>query len=255
MDVVKRPDPGPVLVVIPTYDERETLPLILDRLRSAAPEVHVLVVDDSSPDGTGTLAEERAQADDAVHVLHRAGKQGLGAAYVAGFSWGLERGYGVLVEMDADGSHAPEQLHRLLAPLAWADVTIGSRYVAGGSVVNWPRRRLLLSRGGNYYTRFAVRLPVSDATAGYRAYRAEALRALGYGDTESQGYCFQVDMTRRAVHAGLTVVEVPVTFTERTLGQSKMSGSIVAEALVRVSMWGVVDRWSTIRTRLQRRQT
>ncbi len=255
MDVVKRPDPGPVLVVIPTYDERETLPLILDRLRSAAPEVHVLVVDDSSPDGTGTLAEERAQADDAVHVLHRAGKQGLGAAYVAGFSWGLERGYGVLVEMDADGSHAPEQLHRLLAPLAWADVTIGSRYVAGGSVVNWPRRRLLLSRGGNYYTRLAVRLPVSDATAGYRAYRAEALRALGYADTESQGYCFQVDMTRRAVHAGLTVVEVPVTFTERTLGHSKMSGSIVAEALVRVSMWGVVDRWSTIRTRLQRRQT
>lgn len=250
-----RSELGRVLVVIPTYDERETLPAILDRLRSAEPDAHVLVVDDASPDGTGVLADDRARIDPQVHVLHRAGKQGLGAAYVAGFSWGLDRGYDVLVEMDADGSHAPEQLHRLLAPLAWADVTIGSRYVAGGSVVNWPRRRLLLSRGGNYYTRFAVRLPVSDATAGYRAYRAEALHALGYADTESQGYCFQVDMTRRAVRAGLTVVEVPVTFTERTVGQSKMSGSIVAEALVRVSAWGIADRWSGIRARLNRSRT
>ena len=255
MSVTDRSEPGDVLVVIPTYEERETLPVILDRVRTAAPEVHVLVVDDASPDGTGAFADERAQADPHVHVLHRAGKQGLGAAYVAGFSWGLERGYDVLVEMDADGSHAPEQLHRLLAPLAWADVTIGSRYVAGGSVVNWPRRRLLLSRGGNAYTRLAVRLPVSDATAGYRAYRADALRTLGYDDTESQGYCFQVDMTRRAVHAGLTVVEVPVTFTERAVGQSKMNGSIVAEALVRVSVWGMSDRWSRLRARLDRTRT
>lgn len=240
---------GSVLVVIPTYNEAATLPTILQRLRAAQPAADVLVVDDGSPDGTGRLADAWAQADPAVHVLHRDAKQGLGAAYVAGFTWGLERGYDVLVEMDADGSHAPEQLERLLAPLAWADVTIGSRYVAGGSVVNWPRHRWLLSRGGNVYTRVAVRLPVSDATAGYRAYRAAALRGLDYAATESAGYCFQIDMTRLAVRAGLTVVEVPVTFTERTVGQSKMSRAIVAEALWRVTVWGASDRWRPVRDR------
>jgi dolichol-phosphate mannosyltransferase len=248
--VTRRSRRGHVLVVVPTYNERASLPVILDRVRAATPDAHVLVVDDDSPDGTGTLAQERAAVDPHVHVLHRAGKQGLGAAYVAGFSWGLARGYDVLVEMDADGSHAPEELERLLAPLEWADVTIGSRYVAGGAVVNWPRRRLLLSRGGNVYTRLAVRLPVSDATAGYRAYRADALRRIGYAETESQGYCFQVDMTRRAVRAGLRVVEVPVTFTERSQGQSKMSGAIVAEALLRVSLWGAADRLSQVRGHL-----
>jgi glycosyltransferase involved in cell wall biosynthesis len=238
-----------VLVVIPTYNEAATLPAILDRLRAAQPDADVLVVDDGSPDGTGRLADARAEVDPAIHVLHRDAKQGLGAAYVAGFSWGLERGYEVLVEMDADGSHAPEQLDRLLAPLAWADVTIGSRYVAGGSVVNWPRHRWLLSRGGNVYTRLAVRLPVSDATAGYRAYRAGSLRMLDYSATESAGYCFQIDMTRLAVRAGMTVVEVPVTFTERTVGDSKMSRAIVAEALWRVTVWGAMDRWRPLRDR------
>ena len=248
-------DGASTLVVIPTYNEAATLPVILDRLRAAQPGVDVLVVDDGSPDGTGRLADARALLDPAVHVLHRDAKQGLGAAYVAGFTWGLAHGYEVLVEMDADGSHAPEQLDRLLAPLAWADVTIGSRYVAGGSVVNWPRHRLLLSRGGNVYTRRAVRLPVSDATAGYRAYRAAALRGLDYEATESAGYCFQIDMTRLAVRAGLTVVEVPVTFTERTVGQSKMSRAIVAEALWRVTVWGASDRWRPVRDRFNARRT
>jgi dolichol-phosphate mannosyltransferase len=248
-------DPRTVLVVIPTYNEAATLPAILDRLRAAQPTADVLVVDDGSPDGTARLADARAEADAAVHVLHRESKQGLGAAYVAGFTWGLDRGYDVLVEMDADGSHAPEQLDRLLAPLDWADVTIGSRYVSGGSVLNWPRHRWLLSRAGNVYTRLAVRLPVSDATAGYRAYRATALRSLDYAATESAGYCFQIDMTRLAVRAGMTVVEVPVTFTERTVGQSKMSRAIVAEALWRVTVWGATDRWRPVGDRLQSDRT
>lgn len=244
-------DVGPVLVVIPTYNEASTLPEILDRLRAAQPDADVLVVDDGSPDGTGQVADARAALDPAIHVLHRDTKAGLGAAYVAGFTWGLGRAYDVLVEMDADGSHAPEQLDRLLAPLAWADVSIGSRYVAGGSVLNWPRHRWLLSRGGNVYTRLAVRLPVSDATAGYRAYRAATLRRLDYAATESAGYCFQVDMTRLAVHAGMTVAEVPVTFTERTVGESKMSRAIVAEALWRVTVWGASDRWRSVRERVR----
>lgn len=241
--------PEPVLVVIPTYDEAQTLPTILDRVRSSVPDAHVLVVDDGSPDGTAEVAAARAVQDPAIHLLRRTAKQGLGAAYVAGFDWGIERGYEVLVEMDADGSHAPEQLPRLLAPLAWADAVIGSRYVSGGSVVDWPGHRLVLSKGGNLYTRMAVRLPVHDATAGYRAYTRSALMKLGYADVESQGYCFQVDMTRRAVRAGLRVVEVPITFTERSIGQSKMSSSIVREALWRVTVWGVSDRWTALRGR------
>lgn len=244
--------PEPVLVVIPTYDEAESLPSILDRVRSALPDVDVLVVDDASPDGTGDLAAERARHDPHVHVLRRPGKQGLGAAYVAGFDWGLSRGYEVLVEMDADGSHAPEELPRLLATLSWADVAIGSRYVAGGRVVNWPRRRLVLSRGGNTYTRMAIALPVADATAGYRAYRRSALDGIEYRTVESAGYCFQVDMTRRAVRGGLTVAEVPITFTERTVGESKMTGQIVREALWRITRWGLEDRWTSVSARLGR---
>ncbi len=240
--------PTPVLVVIPTYNEAQSLAAILDRVRSSVPDAHVLVVDDGSPDGTAEIAAARCADDDAVHLLRRTRKEGLGAAYVAGFQWGIERRYEVLVEMDADGSHAPEQLPRLLAPLRWADAVIGSRYVAGGSVVNWPAHRLLLSRGGNAYTRLAVSLPVADATAGYRAYRRTALESIGYTDVESQGYCFQVDMTRRAVMAGLTVVEVPITFTERSVGESKMSSAIVREALWRVTQWGVIDRWRAVRT-------
>ncbi|TQN43017.1 dolichol-phosphate mannosyltransferase [Blastococcus colisei] len=231
-----------VLVIVPTYDEVENLEPVLDRLRASVPGAHALVVDDGSPDGTGELAEKLAALDDRVHVLHRTAKQGLGQAYMAGFRWALERGYDVLVEMDADGSHAPEQLPDLLAALRTADLVLGSRYVPGGAVTDWPVHRLLLSRAGNRYTRWALRLPLNDATGGYRAVRAELIDRLPFDDVSSHGYCFQVDWAWRAVRAGARVAEVPITFTERTSGRSKMSGSIVREALVRVTLWGLQDR-------------
>ncbi len=232
-----------VLVVVPTYNERETLPLILVRLRAAVPGADVLVAEDACPAGTGAVADEWAARDDAVHVLHRPGKAGLGAAYVAGFRWGLERGYDVLVEMDADGSHQPEQLPSLLERVAaGADLVLGSRWVPGGSVVNWPRHREVLSRGGNLYTRLALGVALHDATAGFRAFRATALEKVGLDDVESQGYCFQVDLALRTVERGMRVVEVPITFVERELGASKMSGSIVREALWKVTVWGARRR-------------
>jgi glycosyltransferase involved in cell wall biosynthesis len=240
-------DPARVLVIIPTYDERENLPLILGRLRAAAPEAHVLVVDDASPDGTGELADRAAEQDDHVHVLHRSGKQGLGAAYLAAFAWGIEQGYQVLVEMDADGSHQPEQLPRLLTALADADVVLGSRWVPGGRVENWPAHRELLSRGGNTYTRLVLGLPLRDATGGYRAFRRAALQGLHLDEVVSHGYCFQVDMAWRAVSAGLRVVEVPITFVEREHGTSKMSSSIVRESLWRVTVWGLRRRSEQLR--------
>ncbi|WP_055502468.1 polyprenol monophosphomannose synthase [Nonomuraea pusilla] len=231
---------GRVLIIVPTYNERENLPAIAERVRAALPEAHLLVADDNSPDGTGEIADALAAADDHVHVLHRPGKQGLGAAYIAGFRWGLDEGYDVLVEMDADGSHQPEELPRLLEALAeGADLAIGSRYVPGGQVLNWPHRRELLSRGANIYTRVMLGLPVRDATAGFRAYRAATLEKVGLADVESQGYCFQVDLTLRAARHGLRVVEVPITFVERTVGKSKMSGKVMSEALWRISLWGV----------------
>lgn len=239
------------LVVIPTYDERESLPVTLERLRAAAPDVDVLVVDDDSPDGTGKWAEEQASQDPAVHVLHRAGKGGLGAAYVAGFGWGLERGYDVLCEMDADGSHRPEELERLLGRLAADDapsLVVGSRWVPGGRVVNWPWHRLLLSQGGNTYVRLALGIAVRDATGGYRAFRAETLRGIDLPSVESHGYCFQVDMTWRVLRAGGTVAEVPVTFVERAAGTSKMSRAIVVEALTKVTRWGLRHRWNQVRS-------
>jgi dolichol-phosphate mannosyltransferase len=231
-------------VVIPTYDERATLPTILHRLQSAVPDAHALVVDDNSPDGTGALADELAAVDSRVHVLHRNAKTGLGAAYVAGFRWALERGYDVLVEMDADGSHAPEDLPRLLDALTdnvagpGADVVLGSRYVPGGQVLNWPLYRQWLSRGGNYYSRVALGVSIHDLTGGFRAYRREVLDRLDLNTVASQGYCFQVDLAWRSVRAGFTVIEVPITFTEREQGQSKMTGAIVREALWRVTVWG-----------------
>jgi len=244
---------GRVLVVVPTYDEAQTLPGTLARLRAAVPDADVLVVDDASPDGTGALADAVAAADPGVHVLHRAGKQGLGAAYVAGFGWGLDAGYDVLVEMDADGSHRPEQLPDLLAalegatrsaraPREGADLVIGSRWVPGGRVENWPRHRELLSRAGNAYVRLALGLHLGDATAGFRAYRAGTLRAVDLGSVESHGYCFQVDMAWRVARAGGRVVEVPITFVERTAGRSKMSRAIVTEALWKVTVWGARRR-------------
>jgi len=230
------------LVVIPTYNEAANIHLAVHRTRTSAPEAHILVVDDGSPDGTGGIAEEIAAHDAAVHVLHRTAKQGLGAAYLAGFRWGMGRGFDAMVEMDADGSHQPEDVPRLLAALENADLAIGSRWVPGGEVKNWPRSRLLLSKGGNAYTRIMLNLPVRDSTAGFRAYRTAALEQIDLRSVQSQGYCFQVDLTRRAALANLRIVEVPITFIEREVGESKMSNAIVAEALWRVTDWGVRKR-------------
>ncbi len=242
-----------VLVVIPTYNELENLPRILTRVRTSTPEAHILVADDNSPDGTGALADELARDDDHVHVLHRAAKQGLGAAYLNGFSWGLEHGYQVIVEMDADGSHQPEQLPRLLARVdAGSDLVLGSRWVPGGEVVNWPKHREVLSRGGNAYTRVVLGMSLRDATGGYRAFRSEGLRRMHLENVQSQGYCFQVDLVWRALEAGLQVDEVPITFVERSLGSSKMSQAIVVEALVRVTRWGARHRWRQLRRRVRR---
>ena len=238
-------DRGPlqrVLVLVPTYNERENVRRILARVRASVPEADVLVLDDNSPDGTGRVADELAAADPGVHVLHRAGKEGLGAAYLAGFAWALDHDYDAAVEMDADGSHQPEQLRALLVAAQDADVVIGSRWVRGGSVVNWPVHRKVLSVGANLYTRILLGMPVSDATAGYRVYRASTLRRLGLETVRSQGYCFQVDMTWRAIKQGLVVVEVPIEFVERAVGYSKMSQDIVRESLVRITGWGAAYR-------------
>jgi glycosyltransferase involved in cell wall biosynthesis len=238
-----------VLVIIPTYNERENLPGILADVRVISPEVDILVVDDNSPDGTGGLADAAAEDDDAISVLHRAGKQGLGAAYLAGFEWALSRGYDVIVEMDADGSHRPVDLPVLLAALADADVVLGSRWVPGGQVVNWPRSREYLSRGGNWYTRVALGLPLQDATGGFRVFRSHVLREVDLDSVASTGYCFQVDLAWRAVQRGFRVIEVPIVFVERTSGASKMSRAIVAEALLRVTQWGATKRWRQLRRR------
>lgn len=232
----------PVLVVIPTYNEAENLEPIVTRTRQANPEVHVLVADDNSPDGTGEIADLLAREDDHVHVLHRAGKEGLGAAYLAGFRWGLDAGYEVLVEMDADGSHQPEQLPQLLRALLRADMVKGSRYVPGGSVVNWPAHRELISRGGGLWTRLMLGIDVMDPTGGFNALRATTLRRIDLDEVESAGYCFQLDLTWRVLRAGMTVDEVPIQFVERERGDSKMSKDIVAEALVRTTAWGAKHR-------------
>jgi dolichol-phosphate mannosyltransferase len=234
-------------VIVPTYNERENLQPILERVRAAVPEADVLVVDDGSPDGTGALADKLAAEDSHVEVLHRDQKAGLGAAYVAGFRHGLAAGYEVLVEMDADGSHAPEQLPRLLAALAHADLVLGSRWVPGGQVLNWPRSRELLSRGGNLYTRLALGIDLHDATGGYRAYRRAVLQTIDLSSIASEGYCFQVDLAWRAVQAGFRVTEVPITFAERERGESKMSGNIVREALLRVTEWGAAHRLAQLK--------
>jgi dolichol-phosphate mannosyltransferase len=241
-----------VLVIIPTYNELENLPRILDRLLAAVPDADVLIVDDGSPDGTGDVADARAAEDERVNVMHRTEKNGLGAAYIAGFRWGLDRGYDVLVEMDADGSHAPEQLPRLLGALDHADLVLGARYVAGGKVVNWPKYREVISRGGNLYSRIALGVPLKDITGGYRAYKAEVLRTLKLDEVASHGYCFQVDLAWRAIQAGFTVTEVPITFTEREIGDSKMSGGIVREALLKVTVWGAKHRWEQAKALVRR---
>ncbi|WP_341393126.1 polyprenol monophosphomannose synthase [Arthrobacter sp. G119Y2] len=239
-----------VLTIIPTYNEIESLPKTLQRLRAAVPDSDVLIADDNSPDGTGAYADEIAAADPRVHVLHRKGKEGLGAAYIAGFRWGLERDYDVLVEMDADGSHKPEQLPLLLeAAEAGADLVIGSRWVAGGSVVNWPLHRKILSRGGSLYSRLMLGIGVRDITAGYRAFQRATLEKLDLSAVESVGYGFQVDMTFRVARLGLTIREVPITFVEREFGASKMSGNIVFEAMANVTKWGLNARWKKLTRR------
>jgi dolichol-phosphate mannosyltransferase len=263
------------IVIIPTYNERENVGPIVGRVRASVPEAEVLVVDDNSPDGTGEIADALAATDSHIHVLHRAGKDGLGAAYRAGMRWALDAGYDRVVEMDADGSHRPEELSRLLEALrtdetgsssdsgsgdtgagravvgAGADVVLGSRWVPGGGVVNWPARRRMLSRGGSAYSRIALGVPARDVTGGYRAFTADALRRIHFADVESQGYCFQIDMLRRAYRAGLVVDEVPITFVEREHGASKMTGGIVAEAMFRVTVWGITG----LPARLRRRPT
>jgi len=233
---------GRVAVIMPTYNERANIESAASRVRRAVPAADLLVVDDNSPDGTGDVADKLAAEDPHIHVLHREAKAGLGAAYIAGFRWALDRGYDVMVEMDADGSHLPEELPRLLGALATADLVLGSRYVPGGTVVNWPRSRELLSRGGNTYARLMLGITLKDATGGFRAYRASTLRKIALDEVESQGYCFQIDLAMRAIRAGLTVTEVPITFVERVHGSSKMSRAVVAEALWRVTVWGITGR-------------
>lgn len=239
--------PGRVLIVVPTYDERDNLEWIVGRLRAAVPYVDVLVVDDNSPDGTGEVAERLASVDSQVTVLHRSEKTGLGAAYLDGFRVALERGYDVIGEMDADGSHQPEQLPLLLAGLAGADLVIGSRWVVGGSVVNWPLSRKALSVGGNIYARVLLGIPLHDITAGYRLFRRGALESIDLGSVESAGYIFQTDLAFRSLRAGLRVIEVPIEFVERVRGESKMSPDVAFESLRRITVWGLAERWRQLR--------
>jgi dolichol-phosphate mannosyltransferase len=234
-------------MVIPTYNEADNLRPLVSRLRAAQPAVEVLVVDDDSPDGTGELADRLAADDPSVHVLHRSGKAGLGTAYLAGFRWALDAGYDAIGEMDADGSHQPEELHLLLDALRNADLVIGARWVPGGSVENWPLRRELLSRGGNLYTRLLLGIRVHDATAGYRLFRRSTLEGIALEDVQSYGYVFQADLAYRTLQAGLRVVEVPIRFVERTAGSSKMSPDVAVESLRRITRWGLRRRRRQLR--------
>lgn len=235
--------PMRTLVIVPTYNEAGNIEAALGRLHSAAPGVDVLVVDDNSPDGTGRIADELAQKDTRISVLHRTGKGGLGPAYIAGFKEAIARGYDLVVEMDADGSHPADALPRMLARMndsAGTDLAgvIGSRWVPGGSVVNWPTSRKIISRGGSLYARIMLGLPTKDVTAGYRVYRTDLLESIGIDDVASHGYCFQIDLTRRFLGAGYRLVEEPIEFREREIGESKMSRSIVVEAMTMVTRWG-----------------
>ena len=227
-----------IVVVLPTYNERENLATAVSRIVASVPQADILVVDDNSPDGTGRIADDLAAADPRVHVLHRPVKQGLGAAYLAAFDWALQRDYTVVVECDADGSHRPEELPDLLLELADHDLAIGSRWVPGGRVVDWPASRRLLSRAGSFYARRMLHLKQRDVTGGYRAFRSGTLRRIALETVTSQGYCFQIEMLWRVQRAGMSVAEVPITFADRRLGSSKMRWTIAAEALVRVTLWG-----------------
>ena len=226
------------LVIMPTYCEAKSLPQTVNELVDAVPAVNILVVDDASPDGTGAVADSLAAGNSRIQVLHRNGKEGLGPAYLAGFALGLAQGFDVLVEMDADGSHRAVDLPSLLEETAHSDLVIGSRWVRGGKVVNWPSHRKLISIAGNVYTAIMLGLGVKDATAGFRAYRSDFLRNLDLTNVASHGYSFQVEMTNRSRLAGARITEVPITFVERTQGSSKMTTAIVLEALWLVTKWG-----------------
>ncbi len=231
-----------VVIIMPTYNERQNLEIMAGRIREWVPDADLLVVDDNSPDGTGDLADKLAEADSHVQVMHRKEKAGLGRAYVAGFTWALDAGYDFIVEMDADGSHRPEDLPKLLAAAQHTDAVIGSRYVPGGTVVNWPKSREILSRGANIYNRILLGIRVRDATGGFRIYRAATLRKIDLNSIDSAGYCFQIDMTLRVLQAGLDIAEVPITFVERERGASKMSNAVIFEAFTRVAQWGISAR-------------
>jgi dolichol-phosphate mannosyltransferase len=245
-------DLGSILVIVPTYNERESLPMIVSGIRQAEPKVHILIADDNSPDGTGEVADVLSSEDDGVHVRHRSAKAGLGAAYLDAFGWAKTNGYDVVVEMDADGSHRPQDLTKILDALSDNDVVLGSRWIKNGKVVNWAKSREILSRGGNLYTRMWLGIPIHDATGGFRAYRVSALAVMDINNVESQGYCFQVDMAWRAIRANLRVVEVPITFVERELGESKMDSAIVKEALWRVTQWGIEKRLTDVKNLFMR---
>lgn len=245
-----------ILIIIPTFNEALSLPVTVAGIVEHAPHVEILVVDDGSPDGTGAIADHLGADNPSIHVMHRTEKSGLGAAYIAGFRWALDRDYTVICEMDADGSHRPKDLPRVLSALTdnpGTAMTIGSRWVPGGDVENWPKHREVLSRGGNTYVRLALGLPLKDATAGFRAYRRQTLQDMDLSSVESHGYCFQVDMSRRVIDAGGAVVEVPIIFVERVAGESKMSGNIVREALVRVTWWGLQKRGRQVKSLFTKR--
>ncbi len=226
------------LVIIPTYNERENLPAIVPRILEQGPQFQVLVVDDNSPDGTGAVAEAlAAQYPGWVHVLHRAGKRGLGTAYIEGFKWALQRSYAFIFEMDADFSHDPRDLPRLLEAVQHADVAIGSRWVAGGGTRNWSLLRRLISRGGSLYTQLVLGVPLRDLTAGFKAFRREVLEQLDLDAIRSNGYAFQVEMHYACYRQGFRIVEVPILFEDRRVGQSKMSLGIVLEAMLQVAKW------------------
>jgi dolichol-phosphate mannosyltransferase len=251
-----------VAIIMPTYNERQNVESMAARVRAAVPDADLLVVDDNSPDGTGDLADKLAETDQHVQVMHRTEKAGLGKAYIAGFDWALEHGYDVIIEMDADGSHQPEHLPSIIGALKGmganhdgqgADLAIGSRWVPGGKTVNWPKSREILSRGANLYVKVMLGMGVRDATAGFRAYRADTLRAINLDTVQSTGYSFQIDLTVRVFHAGLTIVEVPITFVEREHGASKMSRSIIMESFWRVAQWGTASRLQRLTGKAKRR--
>ena len=223
--------PERALVVVPTYNERVNLPLIAPQILAQDSRLEILVVDDNSPDGTGALADQLAAAEPRVHVLHRPGKGGLGKAYLAGFRWALDQGYDLVFEMDADFSHDPKFLPAFLDAAREAELVIGSRYKTGVNVINWPISRLLLSLGANQYARWVTGLPLTDSTGGFKCFRRQVLTAIDFERVRSNGYSFQIEMSFRAWKKGFRLVEIPIVFTDRVEGQSKMNGRIVREAI------------------------